>query len=133
VATNIMALPLVTLSIQTGNNEDWIDSLKFLVEEEGGTPDTYPQLDLRGIDFEMEIRRSPIDHEVVLRASIEDGTLAIGTPPDYGFFIINVPRSIMHTQLAGKYVGDVVASADGFYRRCLELDLIIVEGITKWP
>ena len=128
-----MALPLVTLSIQTGNNEDWIDSLKFLVEEEGSLVEDYPQLDLRGINFEMEIRRSPLDHEVVLHASIEDGTLAIGTPPDYGFFIINIPRAMMHTQLAGKYVGDVVASADGFYRVCLKMDLTITEGITKWP
>lgn len=133
MATNILALPLVTLTVETSNNEDWIDSIKFLVEDPQTTLENYPQLDLRGIHFEMEIRRSVLDHEVVLSASIDDGTLAIGTPPDYGFLIVNIPRGIMHNQLAGNYVGDVIASADGFYRVCIQMNLGIIEGVTKWP
>ena len=133
MATNIMALPLVSMTVQTGNNEDWIDSVKYLVEDPETTIENYSQLDLRGINFEMEIRRTAIDHEVVLHASINEGTLAIGTPPDYGFLIINIPRAIMHNQHAGDYVGDIVASAEGFYRVCMQLRLAIIEGVTKWP
>lgn len=133
MATNVLSLPQVSLTVQTGNNEDWIDSIKFLVEDPETTPDLYPQLDLRGIRFEMEIRRSVSDHEVVMSASVDDGTLAIGIPPDYGFLIINIPRAIMHNQLAGGYVGDVIASADGFNRVCLQMNLTIFEGVTKWP
>jgi hypothetical protein len=132
-STNILALPLITMSVETGNNEDWIDSLKFVVEEEGGTIDTYPQLDLRGIHFEMEIRRSATDHEVVLDASVDDGTLSIGVPPDFGFLIINLPVEQMKTQDAGNYVGDVIARAEGFYRVCIRVNLTIIEGVTKWP
>jgi hypothetical protein len=133
MATNILALPQVSVQVETGNNEDWIDSVKYLVEDPETTIDNYPQMDLRGINFEMEIRRSAIDHEVVLHASIGEGTLAIGTPPDYGFLIINIPRAIMHNQLAGNYVGDIIASADGFYRVCMQINLAIIEGVTKWP
>jgi hypothetical protein len=63
--TNILALPLVQLEVETGNNEDWIDSILFLVapDDPDNPPPTAPQLDLRGIDFEMEIRREADDND----------------------------------------------------------------------
>ena len=135
VITNILALPLVTMSIQVRNNEDWIGSVKFLVEDPPGNLNTatMPQLDLRGIHFEMEMRRSALDHEVVLGATTDDGTLAIGVPPDYGYLIINIPVTTTKMLAAGDYVADVVATADGFYRVCLEMTVNITEGVTKWP
>jgi len=63
--TNILAIPKVTLDAVTGNNEDWIDSLKYLVEVDGGTIDTYPQLDLRGIRFEIRVMSAHRDPETV--------------------------------------------------------------------
>ena len=51
MATNLLAMPLVQLVVETGNNEDWVDSLKYVVDEED--PDV--QLDIREINFFMEI------------------------------------------------------------------------------
>src|SRR5262245_18793643 len=128
MATNILALPIAHLTIETGNNEDWIDAIQYL------SPDDKP-IDLRGINFEMEIRRRPFAHEVVLRASsdpsMDGGWISIGTPPNFGHLIISVPEKIMRDYFAGEYVGDIRARADNFYRRLITMDLLIVEGITK--
>lgn len=127
MATNILALPMIQITVQTANNEDWIDTIKFLVGPDPGTA----QLDLRGIDFEMEVRRAPDDHEVVLSASTQNGKLAIGVPPDFGYLLINIPLSEMKMQWPGEYVGDCRASSGGFTRRCIDMTMTIVEGVTK--
>lgn len=131
--TNILALPLVTASVITGTNEDWIDSIKYAVEQTTGTINDWPQLDLRGIDFEMEIRRIAAAHEVVLSATTADGTLAIGAPPDFGFLLIHVPYSTMKYKFPGQYIGDIRASGDGGKRVIVQLVLEILEGVTKSP
>ena len=130
--TNVLALPQVALVVATGTNEDWINSLKFVVDDGGGGDvNSLPQLDLRGIKFEMEIRRAPPEHEVILAGSTVDGRLLIGNPPDYGFLIIQIPVKDMETRPPGNYVGDIVGS-DGFNSRvCAQISLEIVEGITR--
>lgn len=133
MATNILALPLVQVTVSTGNNEDWIDSLKYVVEQSVGTADDWPQADLRGIDFEMEIRRTERTHEVIINANTKDGTLAIGAPPNFGFLLIHVPYNEMKQKSSGDYVGDVRASADGNERIVVQLALNIFEGVTKSP
>jgi hypothetical protein len=35
--SNLLAMPLVQLAIETGTNEDWIDSIKFLIDEGAGS------------------------------------------------------------------------------------------------
>jgi hypothetical protein len=128
--SNILAMPLVRLQVETGNNEDWVDSIKFVVDT--GAPEL-PQLDIRNIVFEMEIRREAGDHEVVLAASTVSGTIIIGAPPDFGFLILNVPLVDMNRMIAGDYVGDIVGH-DGQYTRVIaQLTLTIFEGITKLP
>jgi hypothetical protein len=133
--TNILALPLVAMVIETGTNEDWIDSIKYTVDPADGSlsPEDWPQLDLRGIDFEMEIRRSATDHEVILNASTEKGTLAIGAPPNYGFLLINVPLHDIKHIFAGEYVGDIRASVGEVMRVAIQVELTISEGVTKSP
>ena len=131
--TNILAIPKVTMGVVTGNNEDWIDSIKYVVETEGVAMEDSPQLDLRGIRFEMELRRRADDHEVIIAASTDDGSLSIGSAPDYGFLIFYLDREIMKTKIAGDYVGDVVATADGLTRVVIQMTLEIFEGVTKWP
>jgi hypothetical protein len=133
--TNILALPLVQASIETGTNEDWIDSIRYLVDpdDDAVDPVDWPQLDLRGINFEMEIRRSPTDHEVILNASIVDGTLAIGAPPNFGFLLINVPLHDIKHIFAGEYVGDIRASVGAVMRIAIQIELTIIEGVTKSP
>jgi hypothetical protein len=131
MATNLLALPLAHLAIATGNNEDWIDSFKFVVASDVILDEDLPQLDLTGIDFEMEIRRSASDHEVLLSASTRTTGLRIGDPPNTGFLIIEIPVDKMRLRLAGEYVGDIVATDEANTRRCVDINLTIIEGCTK--
>ena len=128
--SNLLAMPLVKLGIETGNNEDWIDSIKFVVD----TGEVIlPQLDLRGIIFDMEIRRNAEAHEVVLAASTVNGTLKIGEAPNFGFLMINIGLTEMRNMLADEYVGDIVGHDEFYTRVVAQFDLLIVEGITKQP
>jgi hypothetical protein len=131
--TNILALPLTQMSILTGNNEDMVESVLFQVGGTGSpTLGVAPeQLDLRGIDFNMHVRRSATDHEVVMTASTDDHTLSVGAFPNYGFLLFAIPVDTMLLRAPGAYVADVVATADGSTRRCLVIDLSIVEGVTR--
>jgi hypothetical protein len=128
VPTNILALPLAHLVIEVGNNEDWIDSLVYLVTDSG---DPLEQLDLSGISFEMHIRRRPEIHEIVLAASTADGGLSLGAPPNIGHLIFFVPESVMRGLWAGKYVGDIRARDASFDRIAFTLELTVIEGITR--
>lgn len=129
-ATNILAMPLVQLVVDTGTNEDWVDSIKFLVDT--GVPEAdMPQLDLRGIVFEMEVRRAAPDHEVILDATTEDGSLVIGDPPDFGYLLINIPNDDMKAIQPGNYVADIVGHDPEFQRVVVQIALDIVEGITR--
>jgi hypothetical protein len=122
--TNILSLPLAHMTVETGNNEDWIDVIQYI------TPDERP-VDIRGIRFEMEIRRIPQAHEVVLRASTENRWLTIGAPPHTNCLMITVPEIEMRGRFAGQYIGDIRAKDTRNIRRIITMDLIIIEGITK--
>lgn len=131
-STNILALPLVEAVIVTGNNEDWVDTFQFLVDNGSGAPGTYPQLDLRGIDFQMIVRRQLGDHEVIVEASTADGSMAVGAPPNYGFLILYVPlEGVMEYKSAGTYVADIVASDGNFTITTIQIALTIFEGVTQ--
>jgi hypothetical protein len=133
--SNLLSLPLLLLTVQTGNNEDWIDAIKYVAPPEGMLPEdpTAPQVDLRNILFEMEVRRAPDDHEVVLSATTADGTLSVGAPPDVGFLIFYIQSDGMKAMPAGNYVADVIGRDTQYSRKCIEISLMIVEGVTKWP
>jgi len=128
--SNLLAMPLVDMQVSTSNNEDWIDSILYLVNTGDPNP---PQLDIRGIIFDMEIRRSAAEHEVVLTASTANGTLAIGAPPDIGYLLFKIPITKVQPLIAGQYVGDITGR-DGFYtRQIATIELTITEGITIQP
>jgi hypothetical protein len=130
--TQILALPLCSAIIETGNNEDWVDTILFLIDNGSGDQSTMQQLDLRGIDFVMEIRRAVADNEVIIQASTLDQTMAIGGQPNYGYLIIYVPLAeVMQYKTPGEYVGDIVAIDGSFTRRVMNIDLTIVEGVTR--
>lgn len=129
MATNVLGIPLVAMSVTTGNNEDWIESISYLIGPEGATPTE--QMDLRGIDFELEIRRRADDHEVIMNASTINHRMAVGAFPNYGYLLLYVPVGDMKTKSAGNYVADVVATADGYTRKIIDMTLSIVEGVTK--
>lgn len=126
--TNLLAMPSLPMIIETGTNEDWVDSIQFLVDIGTGL---FDQLDLRGIAFEMEVRRAPPDHEVILTATTDDGTLAIGEPPDFGFLLINIGADSMKVRQPGDYVGDIVGTDDHSRRVIATFDLTIIQGITR--
>jgi len=130
-STNLLSMPLSLLTVETGTNEDWIDSLKYLVETDGLDEADWPQLDIRNINFYMEVRRAPPDHEVIISASTDDGTLVVGDPPDYGFLIINVGIEDMQIQQPGKYVADIRGVDDVNTRVVVQIDLTLIEGITR--
>lgn len=131
--SNILAIPLTHMEAQTGNNEDWIESIKYLVgtTDDTTTIDMLPQLDLRNIEFEMEIRRKPSDHEVVLAVSTANRRMGVGSFPNFGFLLIQVPLDDIKILAVGTYVADVVARDGNFIRKIIDLDLIILEGITR--
>jgi hypothetical protein len=133
MTTNILALPLAQMSMLTGNNEDMIESVLFVVGGTGSATAGVPadQLDLRGIEFNMYVRRSADDHEVLMTASTDDLSLSVGAFPNVGFLLFYLPIDQMKMRLPGTYVADVVASADNYTRRCLVINLTIVEGITR--
>jgi hypothetical protein len=128
--SNILAMPLVELAVETSNNEDWVDSIVYYVDT-GDIPP--PQLDIRGIVFEMEIRRSASDHEVLLSASTANETLKIGAVPDFGYLLFNIPVTLMLRLIAGKYVGDITARDGQYTRTIATIGLTVVEGVTKQP
>lgn len=128
--SNILSLPLADLTIVTVSNEDWIESMKYVVMSEED-PENPPQLDLRGIWFEMEVRRRTDDHEVILSASRADGRLLIGAYPNYGYVLLKVPVDVMKITPAGQYVGDIVAHDGTFSRTVAQIALTIERGITR--
>jgi hypothetical protein len=125
-STNVLALPLAAASVLTGNNEDWIDAFEYLTGDTPGQP-----LDLRGISFQLMVRRQPGLPEVIVWASTADNTIQIGATPNYNFLIINLPITLMNTKEAGSYVADMIASDELYQRRVMTIDLTVVEGITK--
>lgn len=129
--SNVLALPLALMAAVIGNNEDWIESVKYVVDDGSDNIDDMPQLDLRGISFEMEVRRKAADHEVILNLSTDNHRLAIGAFPNIGFLLFNVPLDEMQTKMAGSYVADMIARDAEHERKIIEMSLTIVEGITR--
>lgn len=126
--TNVLALPLAHVVFEVSNNEDWIDTLVVMVSDSGPPLD---QMDLRGITFQMHLRRRPEVHEVVLAASTLDRQIFIGSPPDVGYVIFYVPEETMRTLWPGAYVGDIVAGDADFQRVFLTVEVRVIEGIYK--
>jgi hypothetical protein len=128
--TNVLAFPLAHVVFEVANNEDWIDTFVVLVSDSGPPLE---QMDLRGIAFDLTLRRRPELNEIVLAASSStlDQRLFIGSPPDVGYLIVYVPEAAMRDLWPGQYVGDIVASDASFQRVALTLDVTVLEGITR--
>jgi len=127
--TNALSLPRAFVEFEVSTNEDWIDTLVYLIDSD--EVEIGEQLDLRGIRFAMHVRRAPPESEVVIEATTENGQLQIGEPPDYGYLIIWVPHLEMMQKFPGAYVGDIIAT-DGVTRRVfIQFSLNIIQGITR--
>lgn len=130
--SNILALPLALVTVETSNNEDWIESFKFVVDDGSSNENMMSQLDLRGISFEMEVRRKATDHQVILSASTLDLRLSIGAFPNYGYLLLNIPVVDMQDKTPGAYVADIVARDEVFSRKCMLITINLVEGVTRY-
>jgi hypothetical protein len=121
ISTNILAIPLVHIVFETGNNEDWIDSIRYT------TPHNEP-VDLRGVDFHMQIRNRPNEFDVSLYPSTANELLIT----NYNYLIINVPLWRMEKiWTVGEYVGDILTSDGRFFRVVATFDLRVVHGVTR--
>jgi hypothetical protein len=121
--TNILQLPVVECTVQTGNNEDWIDGFAFYEDSAATIP-----IPLDGIVFEMEVRANPPEYSVVIRGSTHDGTLTVV----HNVLQMNIRASQMASVPPQDYVFDVVAY-DGYRHRIIirGTQMTVFEGITR--
>lgn len=70
MATNVLALPELTIPCTIRTNEDWIDAVAFT--DVNGNP-----VALDGIGFELQARATAADADVLLEASTDDGLLVL--------------------------------------------------------
>ena len=62
-----------------------------------------------------------------------DVAVSIGAPPDFGFLLFYIQSDVMKAMPAGNYVADIVGRDAQYSRKTHEINLTIVEGVTKWP
>lgn len=122
--TNIRALPQMTGSIAISANADWRQTIQFLV---AGT--TTP-IDLTGIAFRSTVRSAEGDERALLDITTVDGTFVVDAPA--GKLSWAVPQAML-ARLAGDYVTDIIAEAEGIaVNLCAEpLVLLIRRGVTR--
>ena len=58
--TNILYLPVVELLIDTTNNSDWLDGIEYWDD----VPPAGNPIDLKGIEFALEMRTSPANRSI---------------------------------------------------------------------
>lgn len=122
-STNILMLPLIQCQITTGTNEDWIDGFAFFADD----AETQP-LSLDGIQFEMEMRAFPPDHNVAVRGSSQEGTLQVSG----NVMGMNIPASQMTMVPPGDYTFDILAYDGNRYRIIVQgTACVVFQGITR--
>jgi hypothetical protein len=123
--TNVLAIPLVHIVFEVGNNEDWLDLIRY------DTPLGQP-VDLHGIDFNMQVRHTADSWDVSLYASTANGMMRVGVEDRFNYLFIHVPLWRMeHVWTTGDYVGDILASDDRFYRVIATFELRVIHGVTR--
>lgn len=120
VATNLLILPLVSLTIAVGTNEDWIDGLAFY-------DNAMNALALDGIAFKMTLRHVVDEATAPITASTGEGSLLTSG----NRFNFNVPVATMGIVPPAAYVMDVVGMADGHQRIIMQGQVTVFEGVTR--
>lgn len=123
--SNILALPVMTGSLQFADNADWHLTIQFV--DGAGSP-----IDLTGIAFRSEVRSTSADAHVVLDISSEAGSFVVDAAS--GRLSWAVPRAMV-PRVAGDYVTDIIAIAavDGITRNLCSspLPVTIMRGVTR--
>lgn len=121
--TNILFLPIVVLAIETQTNADWLDGLEYWDD----IPPVGNPIDLKGIQFEMEMRSSPPVATVVLRASTSNGLIRVYA----NTWQLLVPAPTMSLIPPGDYVFDLLGRADGYTRNLVQAQVAVNLGVTR--
>jgi hypothetical protein len=127
-----MMIPRFELSVETGNNEDWIDIIQYYWRAQFldyMVPDE--QIDLRAFTFDMHLRREPRDREIIVEATTINQRLSIGAEPNIGTLCIYVPEHVMEIKIPGEYVGDIRARTKNFTRVIMNVTLTLRNGLTR--
>ena len=120
-AIDVWELPLIDLQFEVGTNEDWVDSIELL-DEDGVTP-----LDLTGIAFRLQVRKTAPDHTVLIDASTAAGSLLVGN----GVVGLYVLEDTMHGVPPGDYVLDIVGEKAGRTARLATGTVKVLQGVTR--
>jgi hypothetical protein len=122
MATNILYMPVVAMTMTVGTNEDWLDGLEYQDLQSPPQP-----IMLDGIDFEMELRSNPPAATVVLLASTDNGLIVIYD----NTWQLLVPATTMLLLPPADYVFDMLGRADGYTRQLASGTVTVVQGITR--
>jgi len=124
MATNILYMPTVIMTMTAATNADWLDGLEYWDQQ------TPPQpIDMGGIEFEMEMRTTAPAATVVLKATTDNGLIVVYA----NTWQLIVPAPTMSLIPPASYVFDMLAVADGRIRNIANGTVDIVLGVTRPP
>jgi hypothetical protein len=124
--TQLGNLPLLQWDQETGNNEDWRNSIMFMMEND------IDPFDLTGILFTCHVRQDPglLVVRLAFDSSLSPAGWLINGLGD-GTISMKVPASQMRRLDPDTYEYDVVGTADGITARVITGNLVVVQGLTK--
>ncbi|UIY44149.1 hypothetical protein [Methylobacterium radiotolerans] len=132
MATRIQSLFLVQASITIASNEDMQETIAFF-ENDGVTP-----IPLDGIEFTAIAKTDRASNAPYVAWATLGAALKLPSQTPRGLFLTSgnllsfyAPfRSSGQRPIAGSYVFDALASADGLTRRVVDGTLTVIQGVT---
>lgn len=126
MATQLLSIPRVDMTVEVFTNEDWLDTLAFY--DLLNNP-----ISLEGIRFALEMRHAVEDVTALISITNNPdddptGGVIIITGNQ---FAISVPLSKMSRVPRGDYVFDAIGNADGMQRVVMTGTISVVEGVTR--
>lgn len=112
----ILDLPQLPFPIAIIAGSDWLFDVQFVI----GPDEASAPIDLTGISFDMQVRRSldATDEDVWLSLSTADG--GVVNTGVAGVLKFHAPPRLTSQMPSGVYFADIVARADGYTRNLCE-------------
>jgi hypothetical protein len=131
VATQILALPLLSFGMTVGTNEDWLDSWVYV--DTSSNP-----ISLAGLVLNMMVRPTPDDAYAVVVASTAasvaglsvNGTIVAGGIGG-NVIALRIPYATMLRVAPGAYVFEVQAQGDGETRTIAAGAVTVIQGVVR--
>jgi hypothetical protein len=126
MATQLLSIPLVNLTVQVFTNEDWLDALAYY--DLANNP-----ISLLGIHFALEMRHAVEDATALISITNNPDDDPVGGKIIItdNQFAISVPVSKMLRVPRGSYVFDSVGTAEGLQRVVMTGTIAVIEGVTR--